>query len=90
MSISQNLQFLLPALLTLWLVGIGVSGARFTIGEHERLVVFRLGRAIHVRVPGRVMLIPYIEQGKKFDITDALNARLIAAYETQLEQARQG
>jgi regulator of protease activity HflC (stomatin/prohibitin superfamily) len=44
-----------------------VSSLRF-VNEYDRLVIFRLGRAIGVRGPGPVLVIPLIEQAKKVDL----------------------
>ncbi len=38
------------------------------VNEYDRLVIFRLGRAVGVRGPGPVILIPFIERAKKVDL----------------------
>jgi regulator of protease activity HflC (stomatin/prohibitin superfamily) len=38
------------------------------VTEYDRLVVFRLGRAIGVRGPGLILLIPMLETAKKVDL----------------------
>jgi regulator of protease activity HflC (stomatin/prohibitin superfamily) len=42
-----------------------LSSAIRIVQEYERLVVFRLGRCVGPRGPGLVLLIPFIEQGRK-------------------------
>lgn len=40
------------------------------VNEYERLVVFRLGRCIGSRGPGLVLLIPFIDDGRKVDLRE--------------------
>jgi regulator of protease activity HflC (stomatin/prohibitin superfamily) len=40
--------------------------------EYERLVVFRLGRCVGQRGPGLVLLIPFIDKGRKVDLREQL------------------
>ncbi len=40
------------------------------VREYERLVVFRLGRAVGVRGPGFVLLIPFIERADRVDLRE--------------------
>lgn len=42
------------------------------IPEYQRLVVFRLGRAIGAKGPGLVILIPVIDQGTRVDLREAV------------------
>ncbi len=44
-----------------------LSSIRF-VNEYDRLVIFRMGRAIGVRGPGLCFVAPVIEQGKKVDL----------------------
>lgn len=59
----------------------------FRLNEHERLVVYRLGKAIDVHGPGLIVLIPFIQSGIRFDITDPLDARLIHSYQQQVRRS---
>ena len=43
------------------------SSIRF-VNEYDRLVIFRLGRAIGVRGPGPTFVIPFIESARKVDL----------------------
>jgi regulator of protease activity HflC (stomatin/prohibitin superfamily) len=47
-----------------------LSSAIRIVQEYERLVVFRLGRCVGPRGPGLVLLIPFIEQGRKVDLRE--------------------
>src|SRR5439155_14340568 len=38
------------------------------VTEYDRLVIFRLGRAVGVRGPGLIILIPFIETARKVDL----------------------
>jgi len=40
------------------------------VNEYERLVVFRLGRCVGQRGPGLVLLIPFIDKGRKVDLRE--------------------
>lgn len=40
------------------------------VQEYERLVVFRLGRCIGQKGPGLVLLIPFIDQGRRVDLRE--------------------
>jgi len=40
------------------------------VQEYERLVVFRLGRCIGQKGPGLILLIPFIDQGRKTDLRE--------------------
>lgn len=44
-----------------------LSGLR-AVNEYDRLVIFRLGRAVGVRGPGLSYVAPFIERGKKVDL----------------------
>jgi regulator of protease activity HflC (stomatin/prohibitin superfamily) len=52
------------------LVLLILSSAIRIVQEYERLVVFRLGRCVGARGPGLVLLIPFIEQGRKVDLRE--------------------
>ena len=83
------MRYLIPILVVVSLIVIGVGNAWIKISEDERLVVFRLGRAVGIRKPGRVMLIPYLESGVKYNITDPFDARLVADYQAQFDEERE-
>jgi len=46
---------------------IAASSIRF-VNEYDRLVIFRLGRAIGVRGPGPTIVIPFVESARKVDL----------------------
>ncbi|NLE53192.1 MAG: paraslipin, partial [Chloroflexi bacterium] len=58
----------LAALLAL-LVMLGRLSIRI-VREYERLVVFRLGRALGARGPGLVLLIPFIDSAVRVDLRE--------------------
>jgi regulator of protease activity HflC (stomatin/prohibitin superfamily) len=43
------------------------------VPEYERLVVFRLGRAIGVKGPGLVLLIPFIDKARRVDLREQVH-----------------
>lgn len=47
-----------------------LASAIRVVPEYQRLVVFRLGRAIGARGPGLVLLIPFIDRGVKVDLRE--------------------
>lgn len=52
-------------------VGLGLFWASFKIvREYERLVIFRLGRAVGVRGPGLVIIVPMIERASRVDLRE--------------------
>ncbi len=51
------------------LVGIAWMSVRI-VREYERLIVFRLGRALGARGPGLVVLIPFIDTGVRVDLRE--------------------
>lgn len=59
---------LLGLLLALVLVVLGM--AIRIVPEYQRLVVFRLGRALGERGPGLVLLIPFIDRGVRVDLRE--------------------
>ena len=59
---------LVGAVLVLGLMILG-SAIRI-VQEYERLVVFRLGRCIGQKGPGLVLLIPFIDQGRRVDLRE--------------------
>jgi len=40
------------------------------VPEYERLVVFRLGRALGAKGPGLLLLIPFVDKGKRVDLRE--------------------
>ena len=59
--------FLIPVLVLIFLL---VSMAIRIVREYERLVVFRLGRALGARGPGLVVLIPFVDRGIRVDLRE--------------------
>src|SRR5918992_6077847 len=57
---------LLPIILILVVVSLAVR----IVPEYQRLVVFRLGRAIGVRGPGLVLLIPVVDRAARADLRE--------------------
>ncbi len=51
------------------LVAVASAAVRI-VREYERLVVFRLGRALGSRGPGLVLLIPYVDRGIRVDLRE--------------------
>ncbi len=52
-------------------LGVMILGSAIRIvQEYERLVVFRLGRCIGQKGPGLVLLIPFIDQGRRVDLRE--------------------
>ncbi len=87
----MNLTVLVPMIIILILVvGTAAARGRFTIGPNERLVIYRLGKPVAIHGPGAVMLIPLIESGVKYDVSDEFNAKLIDSYLAQGVEMRQG
>jgi regulator of protease activity HflC (stomatin/prohibitin superfamily) len=60
--------FLIPVLVLLVLL---VPLAFRIVKEYERLMVFRLGRALGARGPGLVLLIPFVDRGIRVDLREA-------------------
>ncbi len=53
------------------LVAVVIFGSAIRIvQEYERLVVFRLGRCVGQRGPGLVLLVPFIDQGRRVDLRE--------------------
>ena len=59
--------YILALLAVLFMV---FSAALRIVREYERLIVFRLGRAIGARGPGLVLLVPYIDRGERVDLRE--------------------
>lgn len=66
-EISSNL--IVAALLVL-LALVFLTAAIRIVPEYQRLVVFRLGRAIGPKGPGLVILIPFIDRGVRADLRE--------------------
>jgi regulator of protease activity HflC (stomatin/prohibitin superfamily) len=49
-----------------------VASAIRIVPEYERLVVFRLGRCVGAKGPGVVLLIPFIDKGRKADLREQI------------------
>lgn len=80
-------RLMLPIILFVYLIALAVGRARFRLAEHERLVIFRLGRPAKMRGPGIVWIIPFFESGVRLNTADPFEARRIADYQEQLKQA---
>lgn len=53
------------------LIGVAlVASAIRIVPEYQRLVVFRLGRAVGARGPGLVLLVPFIDRAVKVDLRE--------------------
>jgi regulator of protease activity HflC (stomatin/prohibitin superfamily) len=52
------------------LVAFFLASAIRVVPEYERLVVFRLGRAVGAKGPGLVLLIPVIDRGQRADLRE--------------------
>jgi regulator of protease activity HflC (stomatin/prohibitin superfamily) len=52
------------------LVGVFAALAIRIVKEYERLVVFRLGRALGARGPGMILLIPFVDKGVRVDLRE--------------------
>lgn len=57
------------ALFLLVLVGLAILSVR-VVREYQRLIVFRLGRALGARGPGLVILIPLVDTGVRVDLRE--------------------
>ncbi len=51
------------------MVGLATFSIRI-VREYERLIVFRLGRALGARGPGLVLLIPFVDTGVRVDLRE--------------------
>ncbi|RPI86768.1 MAG: hypothetical protein EHM41_07295, partial [Chloroflexi bacterium] len=62
------------SLIILILVFIGfftvLSLAVKIVPEYQRLVVFRLGRALGAKGPGLLLLIPFVDKGVRVDLRE--------------------
>ncbi len=68
-------------------LAIACSSLKFVI-EHERLVVYRMGRAIGVRGPGPVFLLPLVDRFMKVDLRQTsinIPVKLISADNVAIE-----
>jgi regulator of protease activity HflC (stomatin/prohibitin superfamily) len=83
-------QVFVPLIMIIMVVGVGLSRSNFRILGHERLVIYRLGKPVAIHMPGRVMVIPFIESGVKYDVSDEFNAKLIDSYLAQGMKLRPG
>ena len=52
------------------LVAILIALAVRIVPEYQRLVVFRLGRALGAKGPGLVLLIPFVDRGERVDLRE--------------------
>ncbi|MEW6580441.1 MAG: SPFH domain-containing protein [Chloroflexota bacterium] len=64
---SGTFLFLIVLLALLFMLA---SAALRIVREYQRLVVFRLGRALGSRGPGLVVLVPFIDRGERVDLRE--------------------
>lgn len=64
---AGTILFLIPVLVLIVLL---VPLAFRIVKEYERLMVFRLGRALGARGPGLVLLIPFVDRGIRVDLRE--------------------
>lgn len=64
---AGTILFLIPVLVIIVLL---VPLAFRIVKEYERLMVFRLGRALGARGPGLVLLIPFVDRGIRVDLRE--------------------
>ena len=83
----NSLRIVVPLLLVICLIAIAVARSRFTLAEHERLVVFRMGRPADMRGPGTVWILPFLESGVRLNAADSFEAKRLADYRDQLDRA---
>ncbi|OGO09703.1 MAG: hypothetical protein A2Z66_12105 [Chloroflexi bacterium RBG_13_66_10] len=68
---NQSFLFALCGIGAVGLVAVVIFGSAIRIiQEYERLVVFRLGRCVGQRGPGLVLLVPFIDQGRRVDLRE--------------------
>ena len=65
-----TLELVIVLLLVILVVAILASSIK-VVPEYQRLVVFRLGRAIGIRGPGLVFLVPIIDRGVVVDLRES-------------------
>jgi regulator of protease activity HflC (stomatin/prohibitin superfamily) len=66
----MNLGTWIVLIALLALVAVLAALAVRIVREYERLVVFRLGRAVGARGPGLVLLIPFVDKGERVDLRE--------------------
>ena len=71
MTSTTTLVLCLLAFIALIVVLVVANSIRI-VTEYERLVVFRLGRAIGTKGPGLVLLIPFIDKARKVDLREQI------------------
>lgn len=71
MNSTTTLVLCLLAFIALIVVLVVANSIRI-VAEYERLVVFRLGRAIGTKGPGLVLLIPFIDKARKVDLREQI------------------
>ena len=74
----------LAALLLIAVSVIGLSAKR--VSDPERLLVFRLGRALRVAGPGIVFIIPAVDRGWRVDMDRAVPDRRSLDESTLIER----
>lgn len=66
MELGTVILLIVLLVLLLMLAGLAIR----IVPEYQRLVVFRLGRALGARGPGLVLLIPFIDRGERVDLRE--------------------
>jgi regulator of protease activity HflC (stomatin/prohibitin superfamily) len=66
----ENLGNLIVLLAVLALVIIVMALTVRIVPEYQRMVVFRLGRALGARGPGLILLIPFVDRGVRIDLRE--------------------
>ena len=61
---------LVPLLVLLGIAALAMRNSIYVVREYERLVVFRLGRAVGSRGPGLIPLIPGVERPVRVDLRE--------------------
>jgi regulator of protease activity HflC (stomatin/prohibitin superfamily) len=70
MNIMDDLGTWIIVFVLLALLLIIASLAVYVVPEYQRLVVFRLGRALGARGPGLLLLIPFVDRGVRVDLRE--------------------
>jgi regulator of protease activity HflC (stomatin/prohibitin superfamily) len=70
MNIMDDLGTWIVVFVLLAFLLIIASLAVYVVPEYQRLVVFRLGRALGARGPGLLLLIPFVDRGVRVDLRE--------------------
>jgi regulator of protease activity HflC (stomatin/prohibitin superfamily) len=66
MDLGTTIVFIALLIFLVTLAGLAIR----IVPEYQRLVVFRLGRALGARGPGLILLIPFIDRGERVDLRE--------------------